>query len=84
MDFDGILLPVFPNVKLGYCPRKLPLLNLPVVSPDSSLLILTRKRLKSTCDGSEKTVNLGLIALALSDLLICICLLPHGLIRGEY
>ena len=44
-----------------------------------TLVVLTRKRLKSSCDGTERTVNIGLIALAVSDLLCCLCLLPPGL-----
>lgn len=43
-----------------------------------TLLVLTRKRLKVTCDGTERTVHIGLAALAVSDLLFCISSLPHG------
>ena len=48
-----------------------------------TLLVLSRKRLKVICDGIERTVHLGLRALAVSDLLLCICLLPHGFIEEE-
>jgi hypothetical protein len=46
-----------------------------------TLFILTRKRLKSTCDGTERTVHISLLALAVSDLLLCLCLLPHGIFK---
>lgn len=52
-----------------------------------TLLVLSRKRLKVICDGIERTVHLGLRALAVSDLLLCVCLLPNGFIaedRFEY
>ena len=45
-----------------------------------TLLILTRKKLQKSCDGSERTVHMGLFSLCCSDLLVCICLLPHGLL----
>ena len=48
-----------------------------------TLFILTRKRLKSTCDGTERTVHISLLALAVSDLLLCVCLLPHGIFKQE-
>ena len=48
-----------------------------------ALVILTRKKLKSTCDGSERTVHLGLFSLSISDFLFCLCLLPHGLIASD-
>lgn len=48
-----------------------------------TLLVLTRKRLKSSCDGTERTVNIGLLALAVSDFMCCFCLLPHGLLTTE-
>ena len=47
------------------------------------LLILTRKRLKSSCDGTERTVHIGLTALAVSDFMFCLVVLPHGLFRKE-
>ena len=45
------------------------------------LVILAKERIKSTVDGSERTVQIGLAALALSDLLFCSVLLPHGIFR---
>ena len=48
-----------------------------------SLVILTRKRLKLSVDGTERTVHIGLTALAVSDLLFCVCLLPHGLMKRD-
>lgn len=48
-----------------------------------TLLVLSRRRLKVICDGIERTVHLGLRALAVSDLLLCVCLLPHGFIAEE-
>ena len=48
-----------------------------------TLYILTRKRLKSTCDGTERTVHISLLALAVSDLLLCLSLLPHGTFKEE-
>lgn len=48
-----------------------------------TLLVLSRKRLKVICDGIERTVHLGLRALAVSDLLLCFSLLPHGFIAEE-
>lgn len=46
-------------------------------------LVLTRKRIKSSCDGTERTVHMGLIALAVSDFLICLCVMPYGLLESE-
>ena len=43
-----------------------------------SLLVLTRKRIKSSCDGTERSVHIGLISLAVSDFLICFCTMPYG------
>lgn len=48
-----------------------------------TLVVLTRKRLKSSCDGTERTVNVGLIALAVSDLCCCLAMLPHSFGRKE-
>lgn len=48
-----------------------------------TLLVLSRKRLKVICDGIERTIHLGLRALAVSDLLLCVCLLPNGFIEEE-
>ncbi|KAK2139787.1 hypothetical protein LSH36_1615g00011 [Paralvinella palmiformis] len=50
-----------------------------------TLLILTRKRLKMSCDGTERTVHTGFTALAVSDLLFCLALLPYGLLgRNQF
>jgi len=48
-----------------------------------TLVILTRKRLKSSCDGTERTVNVGLFSLAVSDFCCCLSLLPHGIWAQE-
>ncbi|ELU16687.1 hypothetical protein CAPTEDRAFT_199151 [Capitella teleta] len=48
-----------------------------------TLLVLTRKRLKVTCDGTERMVHIGLAALAVSDLLFCLSSLPHGFYAGN-
>lgn len=48
-----------------------------------TLVVLSRRRLAVICDGSERTVHVGLRALAVSDLLVCVCQLPQGFIyRG--
>ena len=47
-----------------------------------NLLILTRKQLKRTMDRMEKSVHVGLVALAASDLLFCIIMFPRA-IFGE-
>ena len=46
-----------------------------------TLLILTRKRLKMSCDGTERTVHLSFTALAVSDFLLCVTLLPYGVLK---
>lgn len=43
-----------------------------------NLAVLTRRRLLSGMDRLEKSATYGLIALALSDLLFCLCVLPHS------
>ncbi|KAI0219406.1 hypothetical protein LSAT2_029046 [Lamellibrachia satsuma] len=49
-----------------------------------TLLTLSRKRLKSpSVDGTERTVHVGLVGLAVSDLLLCASLLPHGAFRED-
>ena len=52
-----------------------------VIGNALTLLVLTRKRLQSSCDGTERTVHIGLFSLAMSDLLCCICLFPHGFLK---
>ncbi len=47
-----------------------------------NVLILTRKQLKRTMDRMEKSVHVGLVALAASDLLFCITMFPKS-IFGE-
>ena len=42
-----------------------------------------RKKLKSV-DSTENLVNISLSALALSDLAICLCLLPHGILKSKF
>ncbi len=44
-----------------------------------NLLILTRKQLKRTMDRMEKSVHVGLVALAASDLLFCLLMFPKSL-----
>ena len=43
-----------------------------------NLAVLTRRRLTSTLDRLERSSNYGLFALAVSDLLICMVVIPHG------
>ena len=43
-----------------------------------NLLILTRKQLKRTMDRMEKSVHMGLVALAASDLLFCTLMFPKS------
>ena len=47
------------------------------------LLILTRKRLKMSIDGTEWTVHIGLTALAVSDFMVCLVVLPYGLLNNS-
>ena len=42
-----------------------------------NLVILTRKRMRTTLDRLERSANYGLVALALSDMMFCIIILPH-------
>ena len=44
------------------------------------LVILTRKSLTGSMDRMEKSAHMGLVALAISDLLFCITALPHSLL----
>ena len=46
-----------------------------------NVLVLTRKRLQKTMDRMEKSVHAGLIALAASDMVFCLLLLPHAWIE---
>ena len=43
-----------------------------------NLIILTRKRLRSTMDRLEKSAHMGLIALAVSDMMFCLTVFPNG------
>ena len=55
-----------------------------IVGNALTLLTLSRKRLKtSSVDGTERTVHVGLVGLAVSDLLLCVSLLPHGVFRED-
>ncbi len=47
-----------------------------------TLYILGGKKLKVLCDGTERTVHIGLAALSASDLLFCVSLLPYGITQG--
>ena len=49
-----------------------------VVGNVMNLAVLTRRRLNSTLDRLERSSNYGLFALAVSDLLICLVVIPHG------
>lgn len=46
-----------------------------------SLVILTKRQ--ATADRMERCVGIGLIGLAVSDLLFCLCLLPHAFFYNE-
>jgi hypothetical protein len=48
-----------------------------------NLLVLTRRRLQATLSSVERSSNRTLIALALSDLLFCLTVLPAGLYTDE-
>ena len=48
-----------------------------------TLVILNKKGLKTTCSSTERSVQLGFVALAFSDISLCISLLPHGLFQTE-
>ncbi len=43
-----------------------------------NLIVLTRKGLQKTMDRMEKSAHYGLVALAISDILFCILVLPHA------
>ncbi len=45
-----------------------------------NLVVLTRRRLLSRMDDLEKSATYGLIALAISDIIFCITVLPHSFI----
>ena len=49
-----------------------------------NLLILTRKQLKRTMDRMEKSVHVGLVALAASDLLFCILSFPKSVTQEVF
>ena len=48
-----------------------------------NLVILTRKSLQSSMDQMEKSVHLGLVVLAVSDLLFCVVTLPRSFIPAK-
>lgn len=45
-----------------------------------NLLVLTRKQLQNSMDQLEKSAHIGLVALAVSDMLFCVVALPVGLL----
>ena len=48
-----------------------------------NLVVLTRKQLQKSMDRMEKSAHLGLVALALSDMLFCIVALPVPFIPNK-
>ncbi len=48
-----------------------------------NLLVLTRRRMLSSMDRLEKSATYGLVALALSDMLFCLSVLPSAFIYNE-
>ena len=48
-----------------------------------NLLVLTRRHLLAKMDGIERSANYGLVALACSDLMFCLSVLPHGFVAPE-
>ena len=50
-----------------------------VVGNTLNLVVLTRRSLTTHMDHMEKSVNISLIALAVSDLLFCLCAFPHAI-----
>ena len=53
--------------------------SLGIVGNVLNLLVLTRKSLSTRMDRMEKSAHVGLIALAISDLLFCVTAFPHSL-----
>ena len=49
-----------------------------------NLLVLTRKQLQSSMDQLEKSAHMGLVALAVSDMLFCVVALPRGFIKSSF
>lgn len=50
-----------------------------------NLAVLTRKQLQISMDRLEKSSHLGLVALAVSDLLFCLCAVPYAFLdRKKY
>ncbi|KAK2154966.1 hypothetical protein LSH36_252g00011 [Paralvinella palmiformis] len=47
------------------------------------LSFLSRKRLSLSCEGADRTVHNGLTALAVSDLLFCLILVPYGFVTND-
>ena len=48
-----------------------------------TLAVLARKRLKESSEGIERTVNMGLTALAVSELCFCVSLFPYGIVVSK-
>lgn len=48
-----------------------------------NLAVLTRKQLQNSMDRMEKSAHLGLVALAISDFLFCICALPYAFLDNQ-
>ena len=71
-------------VKLGWLKFVLPIISfLGVIGNLLNLLVLTRRRMLSSMDRLEKSATYGLVALALSDMLFCVTVFPHGLMNEE-
>ena len=49
-----------------------------------NILVLTRKGLVKTMDRMEKSAHLGLCALAATDFLFCVCVIPHGFVDTHF
>lgn len=54
-----------------------------IVGNAINIAVLTRRRMLSSMDRLEKSANYGLVALAVSDMLFCMAVFPHGFISEE-
>lgn len=57
--------------------------GLGVIGNVLNLLVLTRRRLLCTMDRLEKSATYGLVALAFSDMMFCLSVLPHAMFTRE-
>ncbi len=77
------LLQVVP-VKHNWFQFAFPLISiLGIIGNLLNILVLTRRRMLSHMDRLEKSATYGLIALALSDMLFCVVVLPNAFIYQE-